>query len=307
MNILRLRWNDYPPADWTGGVAAIGNFDGVHRGHASLLAAARKLHAGPVVAVTFDPHPVLFLTPNKYQRPLMRTADRAKALLQTGADAVVILETTAELLALEPLAFFETILCRQLKITGMAEGFNFRFGRGRAGDNAMLKELCGTAGIPFAEVPPLLDAGKPVSTSRVRDALTAGDLAEANQLLGRSHFVFGTVGDGAKRGRTIGIPTANLNDVATILPADGVYAVMAEVNGAKHVAAANIGPNPTFGEHARKVEVHLLDFDGDLYGKEMRVDFRHRLRATRKFNGVEELLKQMHADIAETRRLLEGK
>lgn len=288
---------------------SIGNFDGVHRGHRELLKNGREL-AGDrqVVAVTFDPHPVSFLYPAKYHAPLMTIDVRAESLLKAGADAVVILQTSAELLSLEPEAFFETILCRQLKIAGMVEGFNFHFGRGRQGDNRTLQSLCDLAGIPFREVPPLLEAGVPISTSRVRDALLSGDVATATALMGHRHAVAGIVGHGAHRGRTIGIPTANLNEITTVLPADGVYAVIAEVEPGRCCAAvANIGPNPTFGENARKVEVHILDHaDANLYDRMLKFEFVTRLRDTQKFAGVDELLAQIRLDVERARLLLNG-
>jgi riboflavin kinase / FMN adenylyltransferase len=297
--VWEMDWHAYPPEPWPGGVLAIGNFDGVHRGHAALLQAARQLaDDAPVVAVTFQPHPMKLLAPDKYQLPLMRWQDRATHLLEAGADHVVVLQTSPELLSLEPHAFFETILHRQLRLRGLVEGFNFRFGRGRAGDNTYLKEACQDVGVPFVEVPAFCIAGEAVSTSRIRTALQAGDITTVLALLGRYPAVKGVVGTGAQRGRTIGFPTANLMQSETILPGDGVYAAWANVPAGRFAAAVNIGPNPTFGENARKVEAHLLDFQGDLYGQPLQLTFHARLRPTQPFPGVDALLQQIRTDVA---------
>lgn len=303
MAVVPLRLHETPPADLRGGVVTVGNFDGVHRGHAALLTAAREL-ADPVVAITFDPHPLVLLAPDRYQPPLTTASERARLLLEVGADHVAILQTTPELLSLSPESFFDAIVRRGFRATAMAEGFNFRFGKDRAGSNNTLRTLCAAAGIDFREVPAFALDGRPVSSSRVRDALVAGDVATATDLLNRPYRVAGVVGTGARRGRTIGFPTANLDRVETLLPANGVYAVSVVTPGGVFPGAANVGPNLTFGEHARKVEAHLLDFAGDLYGQPLGVDFVARLRDTVKFAGVDDLVEQMHKDVAETRRIL---
>jgi riboflavin kinase/FMN adenylyltransferase len=157
--------------------------------------------------------------------------------------------------------------------------------------------MCQAIGIPFREVTAFEIDGKPVSSSRVRRAIEEGQIDEAIHLLNRPYCIHGTVVEGAKRGRTIGIPTANLDCVETILPAQGVYAVKVNANGIWYTGAGNIGPNPTFGENARKIEIHLIDFSGDLYGQNLRVEFLARLRETKKFSSVDELIQQMKADI----------
>lgn len=306
MPVIPLRLQDVPPVGVRGGVVAVGNFDGGHRGHAALITAARELAGrdGPVVAVTFDPHPLVLLAPERFLPPLTTVAERARLLHGLGADHVVVLETTRELLSLSPDAFFVRVVRGALAARGMAEGFNFRFGRDRAGTNDTLRALCREARIEFREVPPFALGDRPVSSSRVRDALLAGDLREATELLGRPYRVTGVVTTGAKRGRKIGFPTANLERVETLLPGNGVYAVRVEAAGGSHVGAAHVGPNATFGENARKVEVYLLDFSGDLYGQTLAVDFVARVRGTEKFDGVDALVSQMHRDMAEVRRLM---
>lgn len=307
MSIAHLEWHEYPPAGFAGGAVTVGNFDGVHRGHAALVRAARERAAavgGPAVAVTFDPPPHEVLHANTHRPPLTDIPGRAELLLAAGADRVVVLKTSAALLALSAEAFFEDVLVRQLGARAVVEGFNFRFGRGRAGTNDALRALCRAAGLGFTEVPELTFDGAAVSSSRVRAALLVGDVARAADLLGRPYRIAGTVVTGAKRGRTIGFPTANLGDVPTLLPANGVYAVRATVGGATWPAAANVGPNPTFGDDARKIEVHLLGFSGDVYGRPMAVEFAARLRDTRPFGGVAELTAQLQRDIAAAREAL---
>lgn len=308
MAVLSLAWTEHPPPEFTGGAVTVGNFDGVHRGHQALVAAARRWAGrvnGPAVAVTFDPPPAALLYPRPEKAvPLTTLADRAALIAAAGADHVVTLRTDAGLLSLSPEAFFEDVLLGLFRARAVVEGSNFRFGRGRAGDTRTLRELCAKAGVGFEGVPPVAVGGEPVSSSRVRAALVAGDVAQAAELLGRPHRITGTVGTGAKRGRTIGFPTANLDGVPTLVPAVGVYAVRAVVGGQCYPAAANVGPNPTFGEDARKIEVHLIDFAGDLYGKALAVEFVARLRDTRPFAGAAELSEQLKRDVEAAKQAL---
>jgi riboflavin kinase/FMN adenylyltransferase len=309
MATVYLDWHEHPPPDFTSGAVTVGNFDGVHLGHHALVAMARQLAervGGPAVVVTFDPPPHQVLYPGTERPPLTAIPQRADLLHAIGADHVVVLRTSPALLALSPEAFFEDVIVRQLGARAVVEGYNFQFGRGRAGTIDTLRELCGAVGLEFVVVPQFALGGEPVSSSRVRSALVGGDVARASELLGRCYQITGTVVTGAKRGRTIGFPTANLGDVPTVLPGNGVYAVRATVDGAVWPAAANIGPNPTFGEDARKVEVHLIDFDGDVYGWSMEVAFVARLRDTRPFGGVGELVAQLKQDIEYARRVLGG-
>ncbi len=305
MAIHRLKWSDHPPEALRGGAVTIGNFDGVHRGHATLVATAKRLAenvGGPAVAVTFDPPPVALLNPPAWKLPLSTLAERVAALERAGADHVVVLETDASLLALSAEAFFEDVLLRQLGAKAIAEGYNFHFGRGRGGNVNTLRTLCAAAAIAFEEVPPLLHEGEAISSSRVRAAVNTGDVALAAALLGRPYRLTGRVVEGAKRGRTLGFPTANLANVETLPPAEGVYAVRA--NG--HPAAANVGPNPTFGDETRKIEVHLLDFAGDLYGTILEIEFVVRLRDTKPFASVDALKDQLQRDVSDARNALTG-
>jgi riboflavin kinase/FMN adenylyltransferase len=308
MTTALLDWTESPPPGFTGGAVTVGNFDGVHRGHRTLVAAARQRAAevvGPTVVVTFDPPPYQVLFPEAPTRPPLTTLpDRISLLQEVGADHVVVLRTTSALLALTPEAFVRELLVRKLSARFVVEGYNFRFGHARAGDTHLLRSLCPQNGMRFEEVAPFTADGEAVSSSRVRAALVAGEVAAAARWLGRPYRIVGTIVTGAQRGRTIGFPTANLADVPTVLPGNGVYAVRAEIDGSLWPAAANIGPNPTFGVYAQKIEVHLIGFSGDVYGKPLAVEFIDKLRDTRPFAGAAELVQQLQADIASARRIL---
>lgn len=298
---------DYPPEDCRGGAVTVGNFDGVHLGHRALVAAARwhaAMVKGPAVVVNFDPPPQAVLNPDPTKQPLTTVEQRAQLLLAAGSDRVVTIRTDAGLLALSPEAFFEDVLHRQLNAKAIVEGADFRFGRKRAGDVELLKRLCEANAMTFDTVTPVLIEGEVVSSSRVRNALTEGRVDVATVLLGRPYAITGTVVTGAKRGRTIGFPTANLDGVETIVPGVGVYAMRVNVNGKSWPAAANVGPNPTFGEDRRKIELHLIGFSGDLYGMELSAEFVGRIRETRPFAGVEALKEQLKIDVAQAVKML---
>jgi riboflavin kinase/FMN adenylyltransferase len=300
MAIFHIAPAEPMPDACRGGAITIGNFDGVHLGHQSLLReAARQARtfSGPAIAVTFDPSPVQVLRPD-LAGPLLTTMEDRLALLQLhGADHVLILRTTSALLQLSPRTFFEQILVGELKARAIVEGYNFCFGRNREGTVDVLRALCAEQALPFTLMPPQEVLGQPVSSSRVRAELLAGQVESVAQLLGRAYRITGTVSVGQRRGATLGFPTANLHDVPTLLPGDGVYHVRVELNGANWHGAANVGPNPTFSENARKVEVHLIGFQGDLYGKTLAVEFIAKLRDTKKFSSVDELVAQIRADV----------
>src|ERR1051326_5970277 len=217
MALPLLDWNEAPPAECRGGAVTVGNFDGVHLGHAGLIRRlqekARQL-GGPTVVVSFDPHPLLLLEPERFQPLLNTPEDRVAYLRECGADVVVLLRTTPELLRLTAEKFFRQVLSDGFQPRAIVEGFNFRFGRERTGDNQRLARLCREARIDFAVVPPLELDGSPVSRSRVRSALAAGDVREAARLMNRPHRLWGVVGTGQRRGRTLGFPTANLEQGA---------------------------------------------------------------------------------------------
>jgi len=291
------------------GVVTVGNFDGVHRGHAELIQQARELAqkiAGPLTAVTFNPHPLQLLAPERFLPQLTAAADKARYLRQAGADSVVFLRTSPALLRLSAAEFFRTILIERFQAKGIVEGFNFRFGHDRAGSVETLKDLCADAGIQFQVVEPFQLGGVTVSSSRVRDALTSGDVKLAAELMGRPYLVRGVVATGAQRGRSIGFPTANLEGMEVLPPGDGVYAVHVWLGDRRFPGAANVGPNPTFGENTKKMEVHLIGFTGDLYGQTLVVEFMERLREVREFSKVDDLIQQLKRDVEDARRLIGG-
>lgn len=305
--LLKLAWEQTPPAAIRGGAVTVGNFDGVHRGHAALVAELReqaRAVGGPAVVLTFDPHPLQLLRPEQFQPVLTTPEDRAGLLRACGADHVVFLRTTPALLRLSAAEFFHQILQERVAARALVEGSNFGFGRDREGTVETLATLCRQAGITLSVVPPVLFHSQAVSSSRVRKALERGAVREAAELLDRPYRLHGTVGKGQQRGRAIGFPTANLERIETLLPGDGVYAVRVHRGDEMWPGAANLGPNPTFGEQARKVEVHLIGFQGDLLGKRLGIDFIDRLRETRAFHGVAELSEQLHRDVEDARRLV---
>lgn len=310
MTMIQLPLGGSLPRQCQQGAAAIGNFDGVHLGHQALLAETvrQARHcAGPAVAVTFSPHPLQLLRPESFQPELTTLAERVELLHHHGADHVVVLQTTPDLLRLTAREFFEQIICDRLQSRAIIEGFNFGFGRGRDGTAATLQALgkeknIGVVLMPPVEMPAVAGQSEnvrlPVSSSRVRNELLAGDVALARTLLGRPFRLAGVVMTGQKRGQLLGFPTANLEEVATLVPGNGVYAASVCHAGKNWPAAVNIGPNPTFGENARKIEAHLIGFAGDLYGQTLVLDFIERLRDTRPFAGVQELKKQLAEDVA---------
>jgi riboflavin kinase/FMN adenylyltransferase len=299
-----FRTLDSLPADLRGGAVAIGNFDGVHRGHARLIerlvAQARRI-GGRSLVFTFDPHPLAILKPEWLPTPMTRIERKAELLGQLGVDAVIAYRTDEALLSLDPQAFFNLILRDKLAARAIVEGPNFHFGKNRAGNVEVLRTLCDSAGIMLEVVEPVATDGEIVSSSRVRQLIQTGAIREANDLLTQPYRLSGPVGHGAARGRTIGFPTANLEQIATVLPALGVYAGRMRVDGQEYAAAVNIGPNPTFGEQAVKVEVHLIDFAGNLYDQSLSVDLLDRLRDIRPFPSAEALVEQLQSDIAEAR------
>jgi riboflavin kinase/FMN adenylyltransferase len=291
-----------------GGFVAVGNFDGVHRGHAHLLnrLRARADASGiPSLALTFDPPPVAILRPDAAPVPLTSIDRRLALMKQAGAGEVGIFRTGPWLLGLTAREFFDRVILGQLAAKGMVEGPTFGFGRDRGGDATLLGSWCAEAGLEFEVATPTEIDGRIVSSTRIRQALAEGNVEVASKLLGHLHKIRGLVTHGAGRGAGIGVPTANLDDIDTVIPLDGVYAVLAKVDGQATpiIAACNIGPNPTFGEQIRKVEAHLIDFAGDLYGQMIELDFLKRLRLTRKFAGLDDLLGQIQLDIEQTRQI----
>jgi riboflavin kinase/FMN adenylyltransferase len=310
MAIYTLDWNEEFPESCRGGALTIGNFDGVHRGHLALLAETcrqAKAFKGPAVAVSFEPHPMQVLRPEQFKPVLTTTGQRSALLEANGADQVVLLKTTSELLRLSAQDFFNRVITGRFEAKALIEGGNFGFGRNREGTIQTLDQFCHGSGMSLTIVPPVMQDEHIVSSSRVRQSLEQGSVDEATQSLGRPYSLEGRVGVGQQRGRTLGFPTANLEGIETLIPGDGVYAVRVEQATKIWNGAANIGPNPTFGEDRRKVEIHLIDFAGELVGQYLTVRFIERLRSTRSFSGVDALVAQLHQDVARARSILSGR
>jgi riboflavin kinase / FMN adenylyltransferase len=290
-----------------GAVLAIGNFDGVHRGHRAVIAAAlaRARAAGrPAAALTFEPHPAAILRP---QQPLFRLTDersKLRLLAATGLDGAVVLTFDASLAGLLPEQFVQQVLVDRYRIAGAAIGFDFHFGKNRMGSPAFLQGEGARHGFAVDVLPPLQDEGRPVSSGTIRTALTAGRVIEAAELLGYPWFASGTVISGDKRGRELGYPTANLKlDPACGLK-HGIYAVRVGLGGRLHDAVASFGRRPMFDNGAPLLEVFLFDFAGDLYGQSIDVAFIAWIRQELSFDSVEALVQQMHEDSARAREAL---
>jgi riboflavin kinase / FMN adenylyltransferase len=302
------------PAGWGDSVVTIGKFDGVHRGHQSIVARAAELGRErnlPVVVITFDPHPDEVVRPGSHP-PFLSSARRTAELLAgLGAEAVCVLPFTLEFSRLDPDDFVRTVLVERLHAATVVVGEDFRFGHKAAGDVALLTKLGEKYDFTTEGLPLLGADGATVSSSSIRQHLAAGEVAAAAKALGRPHRVEGIVVRGHQRGRALGFPTANLETPPhTAIPADGIYAGwLASLDGKGHdvqrwPAAISIGTNPTFGEGERTVEAYALDRnDLDLYGVHAAIDFGDRLRGTLRFDSVDELVEQMRRDVDRARAL----
>lgn len=297
---------DDVPAELKNGAVTIGNFDGVHQGHARLLSRlitrAKKV-GGKAIVFTFDPHPTQLLRPESAATPLTWLDRKVKLLAMLGVDALVAYPTDMAMLSRSPVEFFDEIVLGSLAARAMVEGPNFFFGRNRSGDIQTLDQLCRQSAIELDVVRPLSSGNAYVSSSRVRSLIRAGEIAQATNMLTAPYRIRGTVAKGAERGRQLGFPTANLSKIDTLIPAEGVYAGRAYVDGKLWPAAINIGTNPTFKEHELKLEAHLIDYAGDLYGQVLEVDFLARLRDIHSFSKIEDLIQQLRKDIKACREV----
>jgi riboflavin kinase / FMN adenylyltransferase len=290
-------------------VIALGNFDGCHRGHAAIVSLTRQRAAelgGEAVVYTFAPHPVAVLKPERAPTMILSLAERLRRLGELGADGVVLRRFTRAFASLEPERFVREVLLDGLGAAAVVVGYNVNFGKDRRGTPDLLAELGAKHGFSVDVADAVVEQEQTVSSSAIRRLLDAGDVATAAELLGRPHRLKGRVWRGAERGAKLGFPTANLFPRGGMLPPDGVYAVRVGIGGEPVLrpGVANLGCNPTFGLLRRRLEVHLFDFDGDLYGKTLSVDFSERLRGEVRFPSVDALVAQIHADAGEARRIL---
>ena len=288
-----------------GGVATIGNFDGVHTGHRRILdqviAEARRRKV-PSTVVLFEPQPAEFFAPDKAPPRLMTLRDKVRALRHAGIDQVLCCRFDQRFRSQSAAEFVENLLVKGLAVQTLVVGDDFRFGADRCGDFSYLQQAGALHGFTVRDTPTFEVVGERVSSTRVRAVLQQGNLQQAAQLLGHPYTISGRVRHGDKRGRQIGVPTANLAMRRVQSPVAGVYAV--RVNGGGLEAArgvANVGTRPTVDGVDNRLEVHLLDFAGDLYGRYLEVEFLHFLRAEKKFDGLESLSAAIHADIENAR------
>lgn len=291
-----------------GGAVTIGNFDGVHLGHANIIAQLRERAeqvGGPSVVFTFDPHPVRLLRPDEVPPPLTWTDRKAELLDSLGVDAMIAYPTDLALLQLEPAEFFDRIVRELLNAKAIVEGPNFYFGHDRQGDIALLAKLAAAAHISLDIVEATEVRDQIVSSSRIRRQIATGDVDTARELLTQPYRIRGMVTHGAGRGTEIGFPTANLEAVDTLLPGEGVYAGRGRCGDQRWTAAINIGANPTFGETHLKVEVHLIGCERPLYGEPLEIDFLARLRDVHPFGSADELVAQLTKDVQRVRQIAE--
>lgn len=307
-----MRWLDHReplPPSLRGAVIALGNFDGFHRGHQAVAREAiewARAEGRPSIIATFDPHPVRFFKPDVPPFRLTTLEQRQELYMAAGATAMLVFHFDAELAGTSAEGFVQVLLANRLGASGVVTGEDFTFGKGRTGTRALLETLGREMGIECRAVAPVMEGGEPISSSRIRDALRAGDPQEAARLLTRPFAIRGVVQHGDKRGREIGYPTANLAIESYLRPRYGIYAVTGRVlaTGQELLGAANLGIRPQFDPPKELLEPHFFGFAGDLYGQEIEVAFHHFLRAEAKFEGLDALIAQMDADCAEAKRLL---
>lgn len=287
---------------------ALGNFDGVHRGHQQLLTTLQKyaLNHGLEPAVfTFYPHPLALLRPEYSPKLILSLEDKLNKLSQLGVETVILAPFDWQLAKMTAEQFVTDILVAKLHVEGVFVGYNYTFGEGGCGNTETLSALSHSYGFHLDVTPPVEVGGQVVSSSLIRENLASGRISQAAQLLGYQPFLRGQVVHGEKRGRTIGFPTANFELITErIYLASGVYAVVVEYQNQRYLGVANLGVKPTFyGENARNLEVHILDFADDLYGSELKVEFVQKIRDEQAFSSVQALIAQIHQDVCIARNL----
>ncbi len=306
--IPRLDHRHPIPESLRGGIIALGNFDGFHRGHQVVAGEAinwARAEGRPAIIATFDPHPVRHFAPTAAPFRLTTLDQRQELFEAAGADAMLVFQFDGELAGTTAQDFVQELLVRQLGAAGVVTGEDFTFGNGRVGNVQVLDELGAAVGMQARAVGPVAEDGEVVSSSRIRDALKAGDCATATHLLTRPFAIRGVVEHGAKLGRSIGYPTANLSLGSYLRPAYGIYAVTGLLPGGRVLhGAASLGIRPTFEPPIELLEPYFFDFEGDLYGQEIEVSLHHYLRPEAKFDTLEELTAQMERDCTEARQLL---
>jgi riboflavin kinase/FMN adenylyltransferase len=298
---------DDPPPRWYNTVLALGNFDGLHRGHMKIIDRVRQRageRAGTPAAMTFDPHPPRVLRPDKAPLLLMTREQKVEALKRSGMQGLAFVRFTRDMSRWDPETFVRTVLVDWLHVFEVWVGANFLFGHDRAGTFTVLRSLGTRYGFRAEKIDPIRYKDFVVSSTRIRRLVSEGRVDEAGALLGHHYFIEGEVTRGAGRGRGIGVPTANLTTANELMPPSGVYATYATVDGLIRPSVTNIGLRPTFGDAGDPVvEAHILDLDKDLYGSTIRLSFVQRLRDERAFPDVDALRAQIDADIRGAQRL----
>ncbi len=288
-------------------IMTIGNFDGVHLGHQmifrTLCQRAREI-GGTSLVLTFDPHPLKVLAPERCPVLITPTAKKLSIIRGCGLDVIVCLPFTQALADLTPVAFVEQVLVQTIGIREIYVGYNFAFGRGRQGSIALLQELGLHYGFLVHIIEPIAIAGRVVSSSMIRQWIQQGSVDEAALLLGRLYSIAGTVVEGYQKGRELGFPTANVRSTDELIPSRGVYAVTVDWRERRYEGVANIGFNPTFGRTQLSVEIHLFDFAQQLYGEAVEVSFVKKIRDERAFPSVADLVKQIGQDVETAHTLL---
>ncbi len=297
------------PSHYRGAIVALGNFDGFHRGHQAVVAEAvrqAQMRGVPALVATFDPHPVRLFRPDAPPFRLTTLDQRARLFGEAGAAAMLVIQFDRDFANLDAAAFERRFLVEQLGVAGVVTGEDFVYGRGRGGSGATLAAAADRDGFTYARVAAVTDADGPVSSSRIREALRVGDCDTAARLLTRPYAIEGVVEHGAKLGRTLGYPTANLSLGDYIRPRYGIYAVRARIAGedAWRPGVANLGIRPTIEPPLELLETFLFDFDGDLYDRSLEVQLIAHLRDEAKFDGLDALTAQMRRDEAQSRTLL---
>ncbi len=298
---------DDPPPRWPNPVLALGNFDGLHRGHMKIIDRVRRRageRGGTPAAMTFEPHPPRVLRPDKAPPLLMTKDQKLEALSRSGMQGIAVVRFTPELSQLDPEAFVRTVLVDWLHVVEVWVGANFLFGHERAGTFSVMRSLGARYGFRAEKIDPVRYKDFVVSSTRIRRLVAEGRVDEAGALLGHHYFIDGVVARGAGRGRELGFPTANLETANELVPPSGVYATTVTLDGVVHPSITNIGVRPTFGDVDRIiVETHVFDMDRDLYGAAARLSFVQRLRDERAFPDVDALRAQIDADCRVARRL----
>ncbi len=301
--------DDPRPAAWRHPVLALGNFDGLHRGHLKIVDRIQRgagERGGTSVVLTFDPHPPRILRPDKAPALLMTKAQKIEALAKAGIQGVAVVRFTREMSQWEPETFARTVLVEWLRVAEVWVGADFLFGRDRSGNFTVLKSLGAQYGFRTEKIDPVRYKDFVVSSTRIRRLVSEGRVDEAGALLGHHYVIDGVVVEGARRGREIGFPTANLSTDNDLLPPHGVYATALSIDGAVYPSVTNIGQRPTFGDQpVTTVESHLIGRSMDLYGRTLRLAFVQRLRDERKFPDIESLRDQIAADVRRATRLFD--